>query len=187
MPLRLLTLFLLAPLAAAQPAPFETLTLSAGGVSTLAGAPYADFWDPGLGVELRVATPFYLGRVAGGVAVAPHAAFDAAIPDYLALYFFGGWNAEVALPGGLRLAPGVQAGLFRMQFDADDAASVNNEAELAAGPELWLSAPVARGWRVQAGAGAVRLFTNERIDFGFVHVGVSRTVRTPDWLRDFLR
>ena len=185
---RFLSLLLLAPLAAAQPAPFETLTLSAGGVSTLAGAPYTDFWDPGLGVELRVATPFYLGRVAAGVVAAPHAEVEEGrVPDYLALYFFGAWSAEIPLPGGLRLAPGVQAGLFRMQFDADDAASVNNEAELAAGPEVWLSAPVARGWRVQAGVGAVRLFTAERIDLGFVRVGVSRTVRTPGWLRDFLR
>ncbi len=109
------------------------------------------------------------------------------VPDYLSLYFFGAWSAEVPLPGGLRLAPGVQAGLFRMQFDTDDAASVENEAELAVGPELWLSAPVARGWRVRAGVGAVRLFTAERIDFGFVRIGVSRTVRTPGWLRDFLQ
>lgn len=188
MPLRLLTLLLLASTAAAQPMPFETLTVSAGGVSTLAGAPYTDFWDPGLGVEARVETPFYLGRVAGGIVVAPHKeVVEGLVPDYLSLYFFGAWSAEVVLPGGLRLAPGVQAGLFRMQFDADDAASVNNEAELAAGPEVWLSVPVARGWRVQAGAGAVRIFTSERIDLGFVRVGVSRTVWTPDWLRDFLR
>lgn len=186
--LRLLALSLLVPAAAAQPTLFETLTVSASGVSTLAGAPYTDFWDPGRGVELRVETPFYLGYVAAGVAAAPHAAVEeGAVPDYLSLYFFGAWSAELPLPGGLRLAPGVQVGLFRMEFDADDVASVNNEAELAVGPEVWLSAPVARGWRVRAGAGAVRLFTAERIDLGFVRVGVSRTVRTPGWLRDFLR
>lgn len=186
--LRLLVLSFLASAAAAQPALFETLTVSAGGLGTVGSAPYTDFWDPGPGVELRVETPFYLGRVAGGVAVAPHAAVEeGAVPDYLALYVFGGWNAAIALPGGLRLAPGVQAGLFMMRFDADDVASVNNEAELAVGPEVSLSAPVARGWRIRAGAGAVRLFTAERIDLGFVRVGVSRTMRTPDWLRDFLR
>ncbi len=186
--LYLALLLSLAPIAAAQPSLFETLDVSVGGVGTFGDAPYTDFWDPGPGVEGRVETPFYLGRVAVGGMIAPHAAVEGvAVPDYLSLYFFGVWTIGVPLPGGLRLAPGVQVGLFEMQFDADDVASVNNEAELAAGPEVWLSASVGQAWRVRAGAGAVRIFTAERIDFRFVRVGVSRTLRTPGWLRDFLR
>lgn len=181
-------LLFLAPTVAAQPALFETMEVSVGGVGTFGEAPYTDYWSPGAGVEARVALPFYLGRVSGGVSVAQHGAVaEGAVPDYLALYFVGAWNVDVALPGGLRLTPGVQAGLFRMQFDTDDAAAVRNEAELAVGPEVWLSVPVARDWRVQAGAGAVRIFTAERIDLRFVRVGVSRTFRTPGWLRDLLR
>lgn len=184
---RSILLALALPFAAvAQPAPFETLEVGLSGAATVGEAPYTDFWDPGLGVEGRVETPFYLGRFTVGATVAPHAA-RGDVPDYLALYFFGVWSADIALPAGLRLSPGVQAGLFRMQFDTDDAAAVRNEAELAAGPELWLSAPLAGPWRLRAGAGAVRIFTNERIGLRFVRVGVSRTFRTPDWLREVLR
>lgn len=183
----LLFVFLLPTVAAAQPVrPFETLEVGVSGAATFGEAPYTDLWDPGLGVEGRVETPFYLGRFTAGATVAPHAA-RAEVPDYLALYFFGVWSADIALPAGLRLSPGLQAGLFRMQFDTDDAAAVRNEAELAAGPELWLSAPLAGPWRLRAGAGAVRIFTNQRIDLRFVRVGVSRTFRTPGWLEDILR
>jgi len=177
----------LLPAAAAQPVrPFETLEVGLSGAVTVGEAPYTDLWDPGLGIEGRVETPFYLGRFTVGATVAPHTA-QAGLPDYLALYFFGVWSADIDLPAGIRLSPGLQAGLFRMQFDTDDVASVRNEAELAAGPELWLSAPLAGPWRVRAGAGAVRIFTNQRIDLWFVRVGVSRTFRTPDWLEDILR
>jgi hypothetical protein len=173
--------------AAAQPVrPFETLEVGLSGAATVGEAPYTDLWDPGLGIEGRVETPFYLGRFTVGATVAPHAA-RAGLPDYLALYFFGVWSADIALPAGIRLSPGLQAGLFRMQFDTDDVASVRNEAELAAGPELWLSAPLTGPWRLRAGAGAARIFTNQRIDLQFVRVGVSRTFRTPDWLEDILR
>jgi len=185
---RSIFLALVLPVAAvAQPVrPFETLEVGLSGAATFGEAPYTDLWDPGLGIEGRVETPFYVGRFTVGATVAPHAA-RADVPDYLALYFFGVWSADIALPGGIRLEPGLQAGLFRMQFDTDDVASVRNEAELAAGPELWLSAPLAGPWRVRAGAGAVRIFTNQRIDLQFVRVGVSRTFRTPDWLEDVLR
>jgi hypothetical protein len=189
MPFRFLLLALLLPMAvAAQPVrPFETLEVGLSGAATLGEAPYTDLWDPGLGVEGRVETPFYLGRFTVGAAVAPHTAPDDVAPDYLALYFFGVWSADIALPAGLRLSPGLQAGLFRMQFDTDDDAAVRNEAELAVGPEVWLSAPLAGPWRLRAGVGGVRIFTNQRIDLRFVRVGVSRTFRTPGWLEDVLR
>lgn len=180
----LLALPLVVPAAAAQP--FETLTVRVGGAATFGSAPYTDYWDPGPGVEGRIETPFYLGRFAAGALVAPHTA-TADVPDYLALYFFGTWSADLALPAGLRLSPGVHAGLFRMQFDTDDAVAVRNESELAVGPELWLSVPVAPSWRVYAGAGAARIFTAERIDLRFLRLGVSRTFRTPDWMKDVLR
>lgn len=178
-----LVLLLAAP-AAAQP--FETLEVRLGGAATVGTAPYTDYWDPGLGVEGRVETPFYLGRFAVGATVAPHAAV-ADVPEYLSFYFFGVWSTDLALPAGLRLTPGLHAGLFRMEFDTDDEVAVRNESELAVGPELWLSAPAGVHWRVHAGASAAHIFTAQRIDLGFVRVGVSRTFRTPGWIRDVLR
>jgi hypothetical protein len=186
---RLLCVLVAIPAAAAQPAraPFETLAVSVGGVATLGGAPYTDYWSPGPGVEGRVTTPFYLGQVAVGAVVAPHEASGDGLPDYLSFYFYGVWGADLALPGGLRLSPGLSAGLFRMEFDTDDAVAVRNESELAVGPELWLSGAVAPGWRVRAGVGGARIFTAERIDLRFVRVGVSRAFRTPGWIEGVLR
>lgn len=186
MSLRLFVFLVIAPAAWAQP--FETVEVGLSGVGTFGEAPYTDYWSPGPGAEVRVTMPFYLGHVSAGTSVARHTSVEGVdVPDFFALYFFGAWSAEVALPGGLRLAPGVHAGLFRMQFDTDDAPAVRNEAELAVGPELWLSVPVGRGWHVRAGGGAAHLFTFERIDLRFAQVGLSRRMRTPDWLRDLLR
>ncbi len=186
--LRGLCLLLLCAPAAAQP--FETLEIGLSGAGTFAGAPFADFWDPGPGGEASVEMPFYLGQIRVGGMVSWHGAvaeFDEAVPDFIAFYTFAGWGVGTALPGGVRIAPGVRVGILNMRFDTDDPAAVRSEAELTAGFDLRASVPVAAGWRLTAGGSVVRMFTAEQIDFRFVQVGVSRTFRTPDWLREFLR
>lgn len=186
MPFRLLVLLVIAPVAAAQP--FDSLEVGVSGLTTFGGAPYTDFWDPGPGVEVRAATPFYVGEVALGVAVSQQRARAGAdVPGYLALYPYASWGYAVALPGGVRLTPGLRAGLYAMWFDVDDVSSVRREAELAAGAEVRLSVPVGRGWRVNASGAALRLYTAERIELGVVHLGLSRAFATPRGLGDFLR
>lgn len=184
--MRLVLLALLfAPAAAAQP--FSTVEVVVSGVAAASEAPYSDFWDPGLGGEVRAELPFYLGDVYVGGYVAPHRAAEASVPDYLALFPFAGWGYVLEGLGGVRLTPGLRAGLFAMWFDVDDVSSVRREAELAAGLDLRMSVPVARGWRLSAGAAYVRVYTHERIDLRFGQIGVSRTFGVPDWLEEVLR
>ncbi len=188
MRLRALALFLLAPLAAAQP--FETLEVGVSGLGTVASAPYTDYWEPGPGVAASVETQFYLGSVAVGSAFSVQsgrADLEEAVPDYFAFYSYASWGTHVALPGGLRLRPGLRAGLYAMRFDVDDAVAVRSESELGAGLDLALSAPLGRGWHATASGAVVRIYTAERMELGFFHVGVSRIVGTPRWLKAFLR
>ena len=96
-------------------------------------------------------------------------------------------GTHLALPGGLRLRPGLRAGLYAMRFDVDDVASVASESELGAGFDLALGVPLGRGWHATASGAAIRIYTAERIELGFVHLGLSRTFVTPDWLKAVLR
>ncbi len=181
-----LSLLLLCAPVAAQP--FETVEVGLGGVGTFAGAPFADFWEPGPGAEVWAETPFYLGQVRLGGSVTGYGAVgDETVPEFVAFYTFAEWGVGTALPGGVRVAPGVRVGLLNMRFDTDDPAAVRSEAELTAGFDLRASVAVAAGWRLTASGSAVRVFTAERIDLRLVQVGVSRTFRTPGWLREFLR
>lgn len=187
-PRLILLVALCAPLAVAQP--FETLTIGLGGVGTVGSAPYTDLWNPGPGVTASVETPFYLGHVAVGTMASVHAtraAVDETIPEYLAIYSYASWGTYLRLPLGARLRPGLRAGLYAMRFDVDDVVAVRSESELGAGVDLALSVPLGRGWRAVASGAAVRVYTAERIEFGFVHVGLSRVFATPRWLKDFLR
>lgn len=167
--------------------PFETIEVGLSGVGTFAGAPFTDFWDPGPGAEAWAETPFYLGQVRLGGAVAWHEAVGDTVPDFAAFYTFAGWGVGVALPGGVRVAPGLRVGILNMRFDTDDPAAVRSEGELTAGFDLRAAVPLVAGWRLTASGSAVRMFTAERIDLQLVQVGISRTFRTPGWLRAFLQ
>lgn len=167
--------------------PFETLEVGLSGTGTVADAPFAEFWGAGPGAEVWAATPFYLGELRLGMAGSWHEAADDTVPDFAAFYTFAGWGIGVTLPGGARVVPGLRVGIFNMRFDTDDSASVRSEAELTAGFDLRASVPIGPHWRLTAGGSVVRMFTAERIDFRLVQVGVSRTFRTPEWLRAFLR
>ena len=188
LPPRLLLLLLCAPAVTAQP--FETVEVGLGGVRTFADAPFTDFWDPGPGAEVWAELPFYVGRIRFGEAVAWHRAWSEvgeAVPDFVSFYTYAGWGVGVTLPGGLRVTPGLRVGLLNMRFDTDGPAAVRSEAELTAGLDVRASVPVAAGWQLTASGTAVRVFTAERIDLRLVQVGISRTFRTPDWLREVLR
>lgn len=168
--------------------PFETLEVGISGVATVGSAPYTDLWEPGLGLGATVETPFYLGHVALGTMASMHTAQAGTdVPDYLMFYSHASWGTHLALPGGLRLRPGLRAGLYAMRFDVDDAVAVRSESELGAGLDLALSAPLGRGWRAVASGAAIRVYTAERIDLGFLRLGLSRTFTTPGWLQGFLR
>ena len=182
----LLAFFLVAPLATAQP--FETLEIGVSGLGTVSDAPYTEYWDPGAGVAASVETPFYLGSVAlGGAFSVQSARPDTRVPDYLAFYSYASWGTHIPLPGGLRLRPGLRAGLFAMRFDVDDVASVRSESELGAGLDLGLSVPLGRGWHATASGAALRIYTAERIELGFLQFGISRVFATPAVLKEFLQ
>ncbi|MDX1530857.1 MAG: hypothetical protein R3362_04965 [Rhodothermales bacterium] len=184
--MRSLLLLAVLPLAAAAQ-PFETLEVTAAGLLTATTGDFDELWEPGPGVVLRGATPFYRGHVFLGATGARHTAQDEALPDYWALHAFGGWAYAFRLPGGVEAAAGLHAGLYNWKFDSDQELSAQWEAELATGLDLWASAPVGRGWRLGGGLQTARIYTRERLDLRFVHVGIGRRFAVPPWLRAVLR
>lgn len=189
--LGLLAVLVLIPSGWAQDEPSpntETLTLDLSGLVPVRD-PYEGLWAPSPGAAARVATPFYGGEALVGLSVHANESGGDDLPEFLALHAYGGWGYPMGLPGRLRLTPSAEVGALHMRFDDEDRfiLALQNETELTAGLSVRLDTPVLGRLHAFAAVQALRVYTFERIDLGFVHVGLSTTVASPSWVRRLLR
>lgn len=189
MPRLLLPCFaaLLLALPARGQQPFETLTLSAGGATSLAHGLFHAYWKPGYGGELTLGTPFYFGVAEGGVALHRYEILRPDVPRFDALLAYVGWSVAVRPARRLTWLTGVRVGNYRMSFDDDTFAGIRNESELTLGLHSRLQARVTEHWSIYGGASLLQTYTYIRLRNVYLSAGLSRRMTTPGWLRTFLQ
>lgn len=164
--------------------PFDTVSASLRVSANVNHTLFHDFWDPGAGVELGFDTPFYLGSVEAGLHYNGFAADSPDQPDFDSLFPFFGWGIEAPIGTRLRWYNGLRIGSFLMFFDAVD---VNdNEQELALGLNSRARVSLSAGWSIELGARYREIFTHRRLRYVFLAAGLTRSMASPGWLREFL-
>lgn len=171
---------------AAQPpgSAFDTLTIAANAVANVNRNDLHDYWEPRPGVEIQATTPFYLGTAEAGL---HYAGFDAKAseqPDFSTLFIFLGWGYEWPIAQRFGWYNGIRAGTSLMLFDLPNELSEEQELGLALNSQLRYR--FAGAWSLVFAARYRTVFTDERLRFVFVAVGVRRSFGMPRWLKDFL-
>lgn len=167
-------------------APFGTVSLSLAAAANVNRTGFHEFWEPGVGVEVAAAVPFYTGAVELGV---ERMSFDGsdAVPDYRGWFVFAGWGAGLDLARPVRWEPGVRIGSYAMRFSgADVAEDRRSESELGAEVVSRLAWRFAPAWDLLLAGRYRAVFTEPEIRHAFVALGARRTFSAPQWLRDFL-
>jgi hypothetical protein len=183
---------LLAAPAHAQPRPFSTVSLYAGGSVPVRTGALAAFYHSSPGFDLVAAAPFYVG-VAG---------LDAGLrryeqrpgradEDLWAAPVALRWGVRPSLPvggggGGLRAEASARLGALLMRFSGGSA-GLRNESELLMGADAGLSLRVAGRWEIVAGLRYERVFTSTPLHLWQVRAGVRRRFEAPRWLQTLLR
>ena len=165
---------------------FSRLDLRAGPSWNLGSDALSPEWERGLGVELGVDTPFYVGSLTAGIRLLAHpAALD--VPDFRALAVWAGWGRSLSV-SRFRIGTDARLGNLRMSFDDPDAEpGIRNESEFTGAVTLWTDAAVGARSRLRLAWSAERTYTDPLLDLGYLSVSYVHSIRTPSWLEDFLK
>ena len=174
--------------AAAQQAktPFQTLTLHAGATLNVNRETLHQYWQPGAGVALSLQTPFYLGVLELSSGFHHYGAAQENLDAFNAVPLALGWGPRIMLTPRLHLSLLGRVGNYLMFFKHLPP-SRSQESELMLGVRAQLSYRVAGPWSLTFTGSYHRVFTHVRIDLWYVTLGVSRQLRTPGWLKTFLK
>lgn len=171
-------------------AAYEKLGLQVGATYNVNRNRLHDAWSPGVGPELTVTVPFYLGYAE---AVAGYHIYDALpgadVPDFQALMIQAGWGLQWEATDRLAFSSGIRVGNYGMGFDTNgdlERAEVN-ESELIVALQSSAAVRLSEQIQVVATGSYQRTYTRIRMNLVYASVGIRYQIDTPSWLRSFLR
>lgn len=167
--------------------PFSRVSVSAGGAQNVNRNVFHDYWEPGYGGELVVATPFYLGEAELGVALHRYDVVDPAVPAFDAVLTFLGWGIDLSPVNVISWFNGLRVGNYRMAFDEETFQGVRNESELTLGLQSRIDLHVNRAVGFYVAGRFLRTYTSPRFDTAYVSGGLTLSFDAPGWLRTILR
>ena len=157
--------------------PFSTVELRLAGIRNINRNFLHEFWKPGGGVEVTLATPFYLGFLEFGTALHRYDA-EQEVPGFGALWLYAGWGLGADVTDRIRLEGSGRIGNYHMSFDGgSEFTGVINESELALMVQIGMAPGLGRrlldaahprglvGAIVPAGLGRVVVLVLGRFEF----------------------
>jgi hypothetical protein len=175
--------------ARAQPTvrPFDRLDVGLYGATTVSDSQFDSYWDAGPAGAIDFVTPFYVGRASLLVRVGVDDAIAGqSTSGYTSIFAALGWRVGRPLFEHLRADIGLHVGLTEWIFDSEDDSAVRYELELGTEAGLRLAYEFAHRWHAVAEGSYQWTFTYQRIEQGYVSVGIARSFGAPGWIRSVL-
>jgi len=167
---------------------FQSATFRINLVTNINRNTLHQYWNPLLGGEAEIETPFYAGEIRVGLHLYQFNGKTDDYPDYLVGFFYIGWGVEIPLISQLGWFNGIRLGSYQMGFDDTDINPTQRvESELAVGIDTGLNLKLSSRWQGHVGIGYIAVFTQKKIELLNLSVGISYTINSPDWLREFLK
>lgn len=146
-------------------------------------------WDTESGIHGFIRLPLFTGNIQAGMQYIPFERKQIEKPDFKSMTFYGQYDREFDLPFELSWSLGGRLSIFIMRFSggaADVSGGMKEEQEFGLGAVSGLRYPLPGGWQTHIEISFTRIYTARPIDMTVAGVGVSRTIDTPGWLREFL-
>jgi len=167
--------------------PFDRLDVGLYGAATVSDNSFDSYWDAGPAGAIDFVTPFYVGRASLFVRVgADDAIAGQATSGFTSVFAALGWRVGRPVVEHLRADLGLHAGLTEWIFSSEDDSAVRYEMELGTEASARLAYEFAHRWHAVAEASYQITFTYERIELGYVSVGIARSFGAPGWIRSVL-
>ena len=176
------------PVQAQDMAPFSQVGVRIHGSRNVNRALLHEYWTPGVGVEVSMATPFHVGFLEFGGAIHRYNSRVDDTPGFGALWLYGGWGMKTTVFRPLQLQSSARLGNYRMSFDGAEArfAGTSSESELVLSVGIHAAYTVNDLLSVYASVDRLSIFTFSRISLWYAAVGMSLNVQWGS-LQKFLR
>ena len=167
--------------------PFSTVEFRISGTSNVNRNFLHEFWKRGTGVEVSLATPFYLGFLEFGGTIHRYEA-EQDVPGFGAMWLYAGWGLGIEVANRLRLESSARIGNYRMTFDNAETefAGVANESELAMMVNARVAVRAAGPVSVYVSGSYLQAYTFLRLKLWYASAGLSFRLQTPEGLKSFL-
>lgn len=167
--------------------PFSTIELRAGGSYNINRNNIHDYWRPGYGGELSLATPFYFGIAEAGGAYHRYDVADPSVPRFDAILAFAGWGIPLSPSPYVSWYNGFRLGNNRMTFDVDTFAGIRTESEFILEVNSTLHLRLPQGFGIFGSARFSQTYTFIRFRTIYVTAGISYRTSSPRWIRTLLQ
>lgn len=167
---------------------FETFSLGVNYQSNINRNDFHKYWLSDGGIEGYFSTPFYFGKTQFGITYMSFSAKSDDQPDFNSLLLYLQWGYKFGLPLNSSLALNASTGLFQMNFDDSDLyvdPGLLSERELTVGLNALLSYSIYNDWYLNLQLSYLNVFTYKKIQLINLGLGISKTFRSPQWLKDF--
>ncbi len=145
-------------------------------------------WNPQKGFDGSIEMPFYYGSIEAGIRYLPYKEKEYYYHDFSTFYYFLGWGKDLNLPYKIKWYNGFKVGAFAMSFHDDSLnAFQKDETELSAGLNSRISIEVIKNFSLNLAAGYYAVFTHKRIELFLISAGLAYSIKTPNWLKEFLK
>ena len=143
--------------------------------------------DPGVGFAIQAPVLLSMrsleGEVGVGAFAVPWTTTNPSRPDFLSIHMFiqGAVSSPSHYP--VKLSAGLSAGNYFMSFSSNQVAGERNESELAVAVFSQIRRTFFRQLEGFAELRVTRVYTRPKLDFVEAKIGLSITVKAPNWLR----
>ncbi len=165
---------------------FETVRIALA-PSLISGASGLEEWQAGLGAKLSASTPYYRGRLELEIGWAPWTSNESSLPDFQALSLLAGWSISTSSENRVGLGGGLLVGNVFMMIDIDESQGDRFESEIIVAPFVRLLSKITDNTHGFVEFRGVRLYTRPRLEFTDFSIGITLDLRSPSWLKGFLR
>lgn len=167
--------------------PFERVDIGLYGTANVNRNEFHSYWDAGPAGTLDFVTPFYVGRASLLVRVGTNDAIEgAATSGFTSVYAALGWRVGKPVVERLRADVGMHVGITEWIFSSEEASPVRYELEMGVEASVRAAYEFASRWHAVVEGSYQFTFTYERIELGYVSIGLARSFGAPGWIRSVL-
>ncbi len=169
---------------------FKYINFGVDGIYNIHKTELDNYWEAGAAIDFSASTPYFSGLLELGVSYSPFTASVEELPDFKSFHIYLQWQKEFRIYKNLKILTGPRVGMMQMKFDKTE--EINNatdllEHEVTAGLASQLVQKISDRLNINLTANYFRVFTRKKIDLFYIGAGLSYSIDTPVWLKNFLQ